>query len=321
MCGIWRYANRLKELDTREWNRIAKILHRWHVGRVVITGGEPFIRPDIESIISDFSQQGFSITLLTNGTIATPDRFRKALRCGVHDVGISLDTLKPEKQDYIAQRTQVMPKILASIKTALDSIDGIVEVMITVSNWNIEEVPELIHFIDAMGAYAVVNPVNLAATSQHQTLLTAHTLSADGIGIAPELVDRIYDSIITLKKQGLHIMNSNKFLEASRNYLKGGGYSWQCDAGDLYFTVFADGSLAGCSDIQPVRNLARTGQYPNPRFIKNMIRTQRKQCPGCIYSCWREVSYLLHDWRTMTERLQNALTLSLNKRPRNEHTV
>lgn len=309
MCGIWKRGNRLTELELRDWLRIARILRRWRLGRVVLTGGEPFIRKDLEQIVEGFANQGFSITLLTNGTLPTQARFNAVLAAGVHDVGISLDSLSPTTQSAIAGREQITGKILQTIEWALNRAPGIVEAMITASQINLREIPELVRTLDAMGAYSVVNPVNIAVSSMDESILAVQS----GVGLTDRLdaalVDEVYDCLMNYKRAGVRILNSSKFLEASRDYLKSGRMAWRCDAGDRYFTIFSDGSMAGCSDLSPFRNLAREGMRPTTRWMKIRYRNQRIRCAGCIYSCWRELSYLFNDPRTMWERTLDSVRL------------
>ncbi|MBN2054858.1 radical SAM protein [bacterium] len=315
MCGIWRRANRMNELSAADWRRIARILARWRLGRAVITGGEPFLRRDLEEIIRGFARYGFSITLLTNGTVPDTARFSRVIAAGVHDVGISLDTLDPLLQARIAGREGIHAAILASIATALKVTPGLVQVMITVSELNLSEIPSIVAAVHDMGAYAVVNPMNVALQDRQQTQLTKVHRTNPLAAIAPAEVDRIYDELVRMKRQGIRLLNSNRFLEDSRLYLKGGGYGWRCHAGDSYFTIFSDGSVAGCSDLKSFRNLHRdSGILPNRRF-RTIYHQQRSACPGCIYSCWREVSYLLRDPATMGERLSRILRWLKERHP------
>lgn len=56
-----------------------------------ITGGEPFLRPDLFEILYEVKKHGFKVYLLTNGTLVDRGRAQKLARSGVDGVQVSLD--------------------------------------------------------------------------------------------------------------------------------------------------------------------------------------------------------------------------------------
>jgi MoaA/NifB/PqqE/SkfB family radical SAM enzyme len=54
-----------------EIDQCAKILKEMKVPKIVVTGGEPFLRPDIVDIVSLLNRYGFSVRIQTNGTLVT----------------------------------------------------------------------------------------------------------------------------------------------------------------------------------------------------------------------------------------------------------
>ncbi|MBT4587709.1 MAG: radical SAM protein, partial [Rhodospirillaceae bacterium] len=59
---------------------------------VVLTGGEPLVRPDLEEIASHSSGLGLMTVIGTNGMMLTEDRVARLKEAGVAGVGISLDS-------------------------------------------------------------------------------------------------------------------------------------------------------------------------------------------------------------------------------------
>ncbi|MFA6352496.1 MAG: radical SAM protein, partial [Bacteroidales bacterium] len=63
---------------------------------VVLTGGEPLMRKDLEMIGLKLRQQGFRWGLVTNGFSLTKERLNQLLNAGLGAITISLDGLEAE---------------------------------------------------------------------------------------------------------------------------------------------------------------------------------------------------------------------------------
>lgn len=63
---------------------------------VIISGGEPLMRRDIEECGRAIYEKGFPWGMVTNALHLTPQRWQGLLRAGIHSMAISLDGLEPE---------------------------------------------------------------------------------------------------------------------------------------------------------------------------------------------------------------------------------
>jgi len=219
-CGLWRNADN-HELYLENYVTVANILKQLGIARVVITGGEPFLRQDLVEIISIFSRSGFSTTLLTNGTLTTTSKLERLKAAGLNDIGISLDTLNPEIQNSICGGKDIWNRAVDTIRDSVRIFrTGIVEVMITITGDNLSEIPELVEYIDSdLKAWSVISPVNIP-TGKNSILSTSLAKSIPPF--PAEQVDKVYDEIASLKRQGKRILVSDVFLNHSREYLKTG---------------------------------------------------------------------------------------------------
>lgn len=89
------------------------------ISKVRITGGEPLVKKSILSICEHVaSVNGISeVSMTTNGTLLS-ERAISLRRAGVSRINISLDTLMPEKYEYITRR-RMQKKALEGVKAAL----------------------------------------------------------------------------------------------------------------------------------------------------------------------------------------------------------
>ena len=87
-CYNKENLNAKKELSKEQWFEIALMLHKINVKKIILTGGEVFLRTDIEDIVNYFYKQEYNIEILTNGTLL--DKHYDILQY-VNKIIISLD--------------------------------------------------------------------------------------------------------------------------------------------------------------------------------------------------------------------------------------
>jgi len=61
-------------------------------GTLILTGGEPLIRPDLEDIIARAVTLGLQVLLLTNGDLLVEERIGRLGRSGLGAISLSIDT-------------------------------------------------------------------------------------------------------------------------------------------------------------------------------------------------------------------------------------
>ena len=70
---------------------VKKIKRDARLRYIALSGGEPFLRPDLPEIVSDLSEQCEGLVTITNGTLITEERLRRMpkpatskLHCSAH---------------------------------------------------------------------------------------------------------------------------------------------------------------------------------------------------------------------------------------------
>ena len=88
------------ELSTREALRVlGEIAEVNRETILILTGGEPLLRPDLDVLVGRAASLGMMVVLGTNGTMLTVDRACALAERGLAGVGISLDSLASERHD------------------------------------------------------------------------------------------------------------------------------------------------------------------------------------------------------------------------------
>ncbi|MBM3596761.1 MAG: heme d1 biosynthesis radical SAM protein NirJ [Alphaproteobacteria bacterium] len=135
------------ELTTAEVAEVMVDLKRFGVPVLILSGGEPLLRPDIFDISARAKQMGFYVGLSTNGTPITAGNVARIADVGYDYVGISLDGIG-EVHDRFRRRDGAFAASLAALH--LCRARGIkVGVRFTITQENGAELPRLLDLVDA----------------------------------------------------------------------------------------------------------------------------------------------------------------------------
>ena len=89
------FLQREELLTFEELTRLARLFVRAGVEKIRLTGGEPLLRRDIESLVAQLASiEGLQdIALTTNGSLLTREKARALKTAGLHRITISLDSV------------------------------------------------------------------------------------------------------------------------------------------------------------------------------------------------------------------------------------
>jgi MoaA/NifB/PqqE/SkfB family radical SAM enzyme len=138
------------ELNTGETIRLMRKIRR-ETDSIVITGGEPTLRADIEELVdaARFYCKFRSVLMITNGTLL--DRKAGSLR-GVTGLVVSLDALAADPSNALS-KPAALPKVLQNIALAKQALGSPEKITIStvIEEWNIEEVEKLLDWCGKEG--------------------------------------------------------------------------------------------------------------------------------------------------------------------------
>jgi GTP 3',8-cyclase len=133
-------------LSYEEIIQLTKVFVGLGVEKIRVTGGEPTVRPKIESLIQALAKiNGIkSISMTTNGLLLQ-DKVKQLKAAGLGSVNISLDTLKADRFKAICGIDGV-DKTLASIKAAHNAELGVKINTVVMRGWNDDEVVDFARY-------------------------------------------------------------------------------------------------------------------------------------------------------------------------------
>ena len=180
------------ELTTDECFRLVdQILE---VGRpiIILTGGEPLIRPDVLEIARYAADKGLRVVMGTNGTLITEEIASQLKDVPVSRLGISLDFPAAELQDNFRGQDGAFAAAIKGIANARRA--GIeIQINSTITKLNVDYLEELLSLALEAGAVAF-HPFMLVPTGRGKGL--------ESVELSPERYEQtlhwIYDRQIEL---------------------------------------------------------------------------------------------------------------------------
>ncbi len=137
------------ELSTQEVFRVMDDLKAFRVPVLILSGGEPLLRPDIFAIAQRAKAMGFFVGLSTNGTLIDESNIGAIAGVGFDYVGISLDGIGPT-HDRFRRREGAFKEALRGVRLCAGK--GIkVGLRFTMTQDNARELPELLELMEGEG--------------------------------------------------------------------------------------------------------------------------------------------------------------------------
>jgi heme d1 biosynthesis radical SAM protein NirJ len=137
------------ELDTQEVYTVMDDLKAFGVPVLILSGGEPLLRPDIFAISKRARDMGFYVGLSTNGTLIDEGNIEEIAAVGYDYVGISIDGNK-KTHDLFRRKQGAFDASMAGIRLCRDR-DIKVGLRFTMTEDNATELPDMLQLMGDEG--------------------------------------------------------------------------------------------------------------------------------------------------------------------------
>ena len=133
-AGPWQAPG--DELSTAECLQILdQILEVNSSPMLILTGGEPLVRDDLEVLVERASGGGATVVLGTNGTLLTEERVASLKAAGLLGVAVSIDSLESRYHDRFRHGDGALDQTLRAVETVREArLDFIVQTTVTRGN-------------------------------------------------------------------------------------------------------------------------------------------------------------------------------------------
>lgn len=140
------------ELTTEEAYRLIDHLAEFGSPILIFTGGDPMMRRDLFNLIAYATQKGLRCSLTPTATaLPTVDRLKQAKKAGIRRIALSLDAPTPDTHDEFRQVSGSWERTMRILHNAKE-VGLSVQVNTTVSTFNVDQLPEMVPFIQEVEA-------------------------------------------------------------------------------------------------------------------------------------------------------------------------
>ncbi len=138
------------ELRTDEWRRVFGEAQALGVLQLGLSGGEPLLRPDLETLVATAHELGLYSSLITSAYRLTKDRLRALKQAGLDHVQISIQAADEELCDDVAGTASYRDKLAAYHYTK--ELGFPLTVNAVLHRRNLHQVGALIRLAESLGA-------------------------------------------------------------------------------------------------------------------------------------------------------------------------
>ena len=252
-----------------------------HTTMIVLTGGEPLMRNDLEQCGHALYERGFPWGMVTNGFMLGKKRYAKLEQAGLRSITVSLDGFE-ESHNRLRGHPKSYKNALNAIRLIVQSnFDVVFDVVTCVNKWNFSELPALKELLINEGVKAwrifTISPIGRAAENSN--------LQLDALQFK-----QLFDFIRVTRKE-----DSLKTDYGCEGFL--GNYETEvrdsfffCRAGINIGSVLADGSISACPNM---RSNFTQGNIYNDNFMdvwnnryqifRDRSWAKKGECETCQY--------------------------------------
>ena len=315
-CNIIYSDAKHQEMNIDQINKVAENLKKIGVNIVLLIGGEPFIRKDIDKIVKAFTSRNIHVRMQTNG-IATEKQLKSCVNYGGKDISISLDTLEPSLQD------EINGGFKKSWTRAINTISNVSNIFpenstaffnSVIMPKNLNQIIKVIKFATKIGWGVSLVPVHVS-TPDHT--MGYRTLDYDNnVTFDKSNESEIKELIIKLKeiKKDYNLYDSDEYLDDVEKFLLNKPVDWRkknndmCDSPNLYFAISPSGTLKTCCDYEATKNIFVYGDdFPDLYHsgkIQEIVYPITKSCNGCMYGSYPEITITARYVKAFFERIK-----------------
>ncbi len=265
------YDDHSKPVPIAEMLRRVDLLAALGTTIITISGGEPFLHPELDDIIRRVRKHGIIAGLITNGYLLTGERIQRLNRAGVEQLQISIDNLMPDEVS----------------KKSLKVLDQKLKLLAEHAEFGVN--------INSVVGSGILNPQDALVVARRAVELgftSTVGIIHDGDGQLRPLNPVEKDIFLKIREMGKRSYSRINLFQ--NNIAQGLPNNWRCRAGGRYIYICENGLVHYCSQQRGYPGV------PLETYSKKDIRreyfTEKSCAPYCTVTCVQQVA-MIDFWR------------------------
>ncbi len=240
-AGPWHAST--PELSTRRCLGILEqILETNASPMLILTGGEPLLRSDLEQLARRATDEGATVVVGTNGTRLTDARIESLMEAGVQGVAVSVDSLRPTYHDRFRHGTGSLADTLAAVDRLVEHhLDFVVQT--TLTRGNRDELPEIVAWSAEKGAVSF-NLYFLVATGRGEGMNGLEPAENEAVLARLAELEREYRGQMMIRSKCQPQLMRHVFEKDPSSPLR--NYETRCPCGVHYCRITPEGKVTPC---------------------------------------------------------------------------
>ncbi len=282
-AGSWQATS--DELSTEECLRILdEVLDVNPNPMLILTGGEPLLRDDLEVLVERASSQGATVVVGTNGTRLTAERIATLMAAGLKGVAVSVDSLNAGYHDRFRHGSGALSDTLAAVERCRAAkLDFVIQT--TVTKGNRHELASLVEWAAEAGAVSF-NLYFLVPTGRGDRMR----------GLSPDENEDVLAELTALESEyrGRMMIRSKCQPQIMRHMLQGDpespllNYQTRCPCGVHYVRITPEGKVTPCPYLPEVAGDLMVSSFREIWETSPVLRELREgklggRCGKCEY--------------------------------------
>ncbi len=276
------------ELSTTELKKaLEQIAEAGPEAMVVLTGGEPLLRPDIEELAAHASRLGLMVVVGSNGILLSPERLAKLQQAGVAGIGLSLDSLRPDFHDTFRGRRGAWAKTMAAMD-ACRAADMPFQIHFSATEDNAHEVDDMVSFAHDAGALAL-NVFFMVCTGRGEKYSGISAEKYEAVLQRVTQAARHEKTLMVRAKCAPHFKRIALTLDPDWPITAAHGYdAGSCIAGTHYARITPNGGVTACPFMDEEVGNIRTTSFADlwrdaPQFAALRAPALEGRCGACEF--------------------------------------
>jgi MoaA/NifB/PqqE/SkfB family radical SAM enzyme len=238
---------------------------------ITLSGGEPLLHPELESVIARIRSHGIIAGMITNGYLLTRERILSLNRARLDHLQISIDNTLPD---------EISMKSLKVLDKKLQALAELAEFHVNINS------------VLGSGVQNPEDALEVARRAKELGFTSTVGIIHDGSGQLKALGPReqaIFEEITGTRKSCYA-----QFNQFQRNIAHGKPNDWRCRSGSRYLYICEDGLVHYCSQQRGYPGIP-LAQYTRAD-LRREFYTKKSCSPLCTISCAQQTA-MIDNWR------------------------